>query len=49
MQFGAKPKLNEIQIAEVKQKRSRGVMIKDLMSEYHISKASVYRLLQAAA
>ena len=24
-------------------------MIKDLMSEYHISKASVYRLLQAAA
>ena len=49
VQFGAKPKLNEIQIAEMKQKRTQGVMIKDLMSEYHISKASVYRLLQAAA
>ena len=49
VQFGAKPKLNEIQIAEMKQKRSQGVMIKDLMSEYHISKASVYRLLQAGA
>ena len=36
-------------IAEIKLKRMRGVMIKDLMSEYHISKASVYRLLQAAA
>ena len=31
----------------MKQKRSRGVMIKDLMSEYRISKASMYRLLQA--
>ena len=32
----------------MKQKRSRGIIIKDLMSEYYISKASVYRLLQAA-
>ena len=49
VQFGAKPKLNETQILEMKQKRSQGVMIKDLMSEYRISKASVYRLLRAAA
>ena len=49
VKFGAKPKLNKMQIAEMKQKRSQGVMIKDLMSEYRISKGSVYRLLQAAA
>jgi len=33
----------------MKQKCSRCVMIKDLMSEYYIFKAPVYRLLQAAA
>ena len=38
-----------MQIAVMKQKRSHSVIIKDLMSEYYISKASVYPLLQAAA
>jgi len=29
----------------MKQRRCRGVILKDLMSEYYISKAFVYRLL----
>ena len=33
----------------MKQKRSQGVLIKDLMSEYKLSKASVYRLMSEAA
>ena len=49
VKFGAKPKLTENQIAEMKQKRSQGVLIKDLMNEYKLSKASVYRLISEAA
>ena len=49
VKFGAKPKLTENQIVEMKQKRSQGVLIKDLMSEYKLSKASVYRLISEAA
>ena len=49
VKFGAKPKLTEDQIAEMIQKRSQGVLIKDLMSEYKLSKASVYRLMSEAA
>ena len=49
VKFGAKPKLTENQITEMKQKRSQGVLIKDLMSEYKLSKASVYRLMSEAA
>ena len=49
VRFGAKPKLTENQIAEMKQKRSQGVLIKDLMNEYKLSKASVYRLMSEAA
>ena len=45
VQFGHKAKLTEVQITELKQKRSEGILIKDLMSEYKISKASIYRLL----
>lgn len=40
VQFGAKAKLSEME-----QKRADGVLIKNLMSEYAISKAAVYRLL----
>ena len=43
--FGRKAKLTEEQVVEMRQKRSEGVLIKDLMSEYGLSKASVYRLL----
>ena len=49
VKFGAKPKLTEDQIAEMIQKRSQGVLIKDLMTEYKLSKASVYRLMNEAA
>ena len=49
VKFGAKPKLTEDQIAEMMQKRSQGVLIKDLMTEYKLSKASVYRLKSEAA
>jgi DNA invertase Pin-like site-specific DNA recombinase len=43
--FGRKAKLTEEQVEEMRQKRSEGILIKDLMSEYGLSKASVYRLL----
>lgn len=43
--FGRKSKLTDKQIIELKQKREDGVLIKNLMSEYEMSKASVYRLL----
>ena len=33
------------QVVEMRQKREDGVMIKDLMKEYGLSKASVYRLM----
>ena len=49
VKFGAKPKLTENQITEMKQKRSQGVLIKDLMNEYKLSKASVYRLMSEAS
>ena len=49
VKFGAKPKLTKNQIAEMIQKRSQGVLIKDLMAEYKLSKASVYRLMSEAA
>ena len=45
VQFGRKAKLTDAQIIELKKKREAGVLIKDLMAEYKISKASVYRLL----
>lgn len=46
VRFGAKPKLTDEQIEEMRQKRADGVLIKNLMHEYRLSKASVYRLLK---
>ncbi len=43
--FGRKAKLSDSQIEEMRQKRTNGVLIKDLMTAYSLSKASVYRLL----
>ena len=43
--FDRKPKLGNDQILEMREKRIHGVLIKDLMNEYGLSKASVYRLL----
>ena len=45
VQFGRKPKLSEDQIIEMRQKRKDGFLIKELMGEFGLSKASVYRLL----
>lgn len=45
VRFGAQRKLSNEQIKELQQKRKDGVLIKDLMSDYKLSKASVYRYL----
>ena len=46
--LGRKPVLSQEQINELKQKRIEGKKIRDLMTEYQISKASVYRLMGAS-
>jgi len=45
VKFGAKAKLDPEQLEGMKQKRLAGVKVKDLMVEFSLSKASVYRLL----
>jgi DNA invertase Pin-like site-specific DNA recombinase len=44
--FGRQPKLSDEEIAEMRRRRLEdGVLIKELMASYDLSKASVYRLL----
>jgi len=43
--FGRKAKLTDKQVELMKNERATGVLIKDLMKKYDLSKASVYRLL----
>lgn len=45
IQFGPHPKLTDTQIAELRQRRENGELIRDLMKEYRISKATVYRYI----
>ena len=45
VRFGAPKKLETNQVEEMREKRKSGVLIKDLMKEYGLSKASVYRLM----
>jgi len=45
VRFGAPKKLDANQVEEMRKKRKAGVLIKDLMKEYGLSKASVYRLM----
>jgi len=45
VQFGRKPTLSARQIQEMKELRESGIKIKDLMTKYSLSKASIYRLL----
>lgn len=45
VKVGQRKKLNQQQIAELKGRRKEGVLIKTLMKDYGISKASVYRFL----
>lgn len=43
--IGRKPKLSLTEIEDLKYKRNQGHLIKDLMKEFDLSKASIYRLL----
>jgi hypothetical protein len=45
VRLGRKTTLSDGQLEEMRQKRLDGVKIKDLMDEYGLSKASIYRLL----
>ena len=45
VQFGRQKRLTSAQIAELQQKRKQGALVKTLMKEYSLSKASVYRYL----
>ena len=45
VRFGRSKSLTEKQTAELRRKREQGTLIKTLMKEYGLSKASVYRYL----
>lgn len=49
VQFGAKRKLTAEQIAELQKKREEGVLIRELIAEYGLSKTSIYRYLAQKA
>ena len=46
--FGRKKRLSAQQIAELQSRREQGAIIKTLMKDYSLSKASVYRYLGEA-
>ena len=46
MRFGQAKKLTPLQIAELQNKRKQGALIKTLMQDYRIAKATVYRYLK---
>lgn len=48
VRFGKKKLLNADQVATLRQRREQGALIKTLMADYNISKASVYRYLGAS-
>lgn len=45
VQFGKRPALTAEQIAELREKRAAGTLIKALMAHYSLSKATIYRYL----
>lgn len=45
VQFGKKKYLTDKQLNDLKEKRNQGVKIKDLMQEFNLSKATIYRYL----
>jgi DNA invertase Pin-like site-specific DNA recombinase len=47
--FGRQPKLSNEQVAELRKRRKEGELIRELMSDYSLSKATVYRLLGEVA
>ena len=46
--FGRKKQLKQINIDSLQQKRQDGILIKELMREYKLSKATIYRYLQSS-
>ena len=42
---GERPALSEDRISELCEKRGQGILIKDLMAHYDLSKATIYRYL----
>lgn len=46
VRFGKQPALTHDQILELREKRSQGILIKDLMAHYRLSKATIYRYLE---
>ena len=45
IRFGKRPALTDDQVAELRDKRNHGTLIKDLMAHYGLSKATIYRYL----
>lgn len=45
--FGRQKQLSDRDVVDLRKKRAEGVLIKDLMREYGLSKATIYRYLQA--
>ncbi len=48
VRFGKRPALTDEQVSELRKEREDGVLIKDLMARYRLSKASIYRYLGVA-
>jgi DNA invertase Pin-like site-specific DNA recombinase len=46
IKFGAQRKLSRQQVKELQKKRQDGMLIRELMAEYVLSKSSVYRYLK---
>ena len=46
VKFGAQRKLTRQQVGELQTKRQEGMLIRELMDEYGLSKSSVYRYLK---
>ena len=46
--FGRKKQLKTTDITNLHQKRQDGILIKELMREYKLSKATIYRYLQSS-
>ena len=49
VKFGRQARLTSDQVAEMKARRKKGALIKDLQRDYKLSKAHIYRLLGQAA
>lgn len=45
IRFGSTPKLSHKEVEQMKQDRKEGLLIRELMKKYKLSKSSVYRLM----